>query len=152
MIFPLAPPVSVLKWGIVVWLITDIDDIPQKVGIRVLIPPDKTQIAALETTSPLGAEYTEGATKNNWRAVMVLPPATFTEEGYVEVMVDTEQGTIRAGRLFVKFTTQQADTSSNASSVRDNIQSPLQSRPDVQDSSSRLASSRRGSRVRRQRS
>lgn len=43
MMFPLAPPVALLKWGMMVWLITDIDDVPQTITVRVLAPPDKDE-------------------------------------------------------------------------------------------------------------
>jgi hypothetical protein len=103
MIFPSTPPISLLKWGAVIWLITDIDDVPAKIKIRVLMPPDRTEIASLETNEPPEIGILDDATKGTFRVIMALPPVNFTEEGFVEVVVETERGTIRAGRLLVKF-------------------------------------------------
>jgi hypothetical protein len=102
-IFPSQPPVTVLKWGVVVWLITDIDDKPRRIKIRVLYSPDRTELASFETNEPPKIESSADATKSNFRLVIALPPVNLTEEGFVEVIVDTERETMRAGRLLVRF-------------------------------------------------
>jgi hypothetical protein len=103
MIFPVSPPASILKWGIVVWLVSDIDDVPEKFTIRVLIPPDKIEITSVEIDRPSTLVNPEGVTKYTLRSIMPLPPVNFTQEGFVEVMIDTDREPLRAGRLFVQF-------------------------------------------------
>jgi hypothetical protein len=102
MIFPAPPPLPILRWGIAVWLICDLDDVPAAITIRVLAPPEKIEIIAIEISRP-PPQYPEGATKFNFRTILPLPPFNFTQEGFVEVMVDTDRETLRAGRLFVRF-------------------------------------------------
>jgi hypothetical protein len=102
-IFPVAPPALLLKWGIVVWLIVDVDDKPQKMSVSVLAPPDKTEIATLNFDQISSPERQEGAIKMNFRAILPMPPVNLTEAGFIDVMVATEKETLRAGRLLVKF-------------------------------------------------
>lgn len=114
MIFPAAPPVLLGKWGIVVWLISDVDDVPQKMSVSVLAPPDKTEIAAKDFDQMPPPEHQEGATKMNIRLVLPMPPVNLTAAGFVEVMLTTEQETLRAGRLFVRFAPPQTESTATA--------------------------------------
>ena len=100
--FAVPAPALLVKWGIFFWLITDIGDIPQKINVKVLIPPDRQEV--FSTDIPIApAEHTEGATKLRWRTPIMMPMINLTAEGYIEVIVETELGSMRAGRIFVKF-------------------------------------------------
>lgn len=103
MIFPIVPPAVLTKWGIAVWLICDVDDMPQKLSISVTVPPDKTEIATLDFDQVPPPEHQEGASKMNFRTFLPMPPVHLTETGFIEVMVATEQEPLRAGRLLVRF-------------------------------------------------
>jgi hypothetical protein len=154
MIFPQAPPVSVLKWGIAVWLIVDVDDIPQKLTITVLTPPGKTEIARVEMDGSLnvGQAVAEDITKYNVRAVFNLSPVTFMEDGIVEVMVETELGVIRAGRLLVRFQPPEAAALAVNPSATGAGLPPSQSQPDVPEPSSPPEPSRPARPIRQRRS
>jgi len=148
-IFPQAPPVSILRWGIMTWLITDLDDLPERMSITILVPPDGTEIARLEAEGLQPPPRVEEATKLTFRTFFVLPPTNFTEEGFVEAMVETEKGVIRAGRLFVRFLPPGEGATTSAS---DEPLPPVRSPPDVQDSSSLPEPSRPARPTRRRRS
>src|SRR4051794_10954427 len=47
-LFPGPPPVAFRTLGIVAWLIFDVDDRPTKFTIRVLVPPDRTEVLKIE--------------------------------------------------------------------------------------------------------
>jgi hypothetical protein len=102
-IFPL-PPQSILvpKFGILAQLITDLDDVPDKITITIYIPPNRQEFLKLEMSKP-PLEHEEGATKAHLRAILQCPPFSVSEEGYIETMIDTGRETIRAGRIFVRF-------------------------------------------------
>ena len=102
-IYPVNPPIMVPRLGLVLWLITDVDDIPENISWRVLAPPDRTEIFKVEQDSVPPLQNAEGAVKATFRAVLQLGPITLTESGFLEVAVDSGQGEIRAGRIFVRF-------------------------------------------------
>lgn len=107
-LFPMAPPIMFPKFGIVVWIISDIGDIPSKFSIRILGPPDRSEIAKVEaegeplfTNTPKPDEFSKHATI---RMIIPIANITFQEAGVIEVMVEVEgEEPLRAGRLGVRF-------------------------------------------------
>ncbi len=103
MIAPGPAPAILSKLCIVLWIIADIDDPPQRVGVRVLMPPDESERMKLDLP-PLGVlVHPEGATRLHAQAVIPMTPFRLEHEGFIQVMVDTERETLRAGRLMVRF-------------------------------------------------
>lgn len=109
MILPASPlpgiPLLLPKIVIVTWLTSDIDDAPEHVTYRVLLPPDRTEIIRQEITSP-PAKFAEGATKATLQTMITIGPLTLTHEGFLEVLADTGREEIRMGRLLMKFAPQ----------------------------------------------
>jgi len=110
MIFDAAPPVVIPKLGISLWVISDLDDRPSKLVVRVIAPdggdvPEGGEIlrADLGATITGSLPYSEGALKAQMRATLQLSPIPLMAEGYIEVWVDTERESFRAGRLFISF-------------------------------------------------
>jgi hypothetical protein len=103
-IFPSAPPVTYPRLSIVLWVVSDPGDMPEKVTVTVLAPPDRHEVLRVDVQS-LASEiqHAEGATKHRLQAIFSLLPFHVTSEGYFEVFVDTERERIRAGRLKASF-------------------------------------------------
>jgi len=106
-LFPVPPPVAILKLAVVVWIISEIDDIPTKFTVRVVGPPDRTEIAKAEAegketiTLPNLDEYSKHI---QIRLTIPLLNVLIQEEGFIEVMVEMEgEEPIRAGRLGVRL-------------------------------------------------
>jgi hypothetical protein len=108
MLFPVPPPVTFRTVGIVTWIIFDVNDRPTHLTVRVLVPPARTEVLKVETDVegelPLQYERDEYS-KGQFRFTNTINGIQFTEEGFLEVMIDTERETIRAGRLRIRFNT-----------------------------------------------
>lgn len=102
-IFPANPPLIVPKLGIVVWIVTDIDDIPTALSLRITVPPNETEIFKAQQVSLPTLQHREDAQKATFRNVLGLGPIPLTAEGFLEVWVDSGQGETRAGRIFLRF-------------------------------------------------
>jgi hypothetical protein len=104
-LFAVAAPAAIPKFGIVVWLIHDIDDKPEKITIRILMPPERNEVVRIEGT--LGDQQLpyepDEMSKGILRFVIPIMSITFSEEGFLEVMIDTGRETLRAGRLRIRF-------------------------------------------------
>jgi hypothetical protein len=94
--------VTIPRFGIAVQLISDIDDSPDNFTVTILIPPDRQELMKQEVKIQ-HMEEPGDSTKAYCRVLISLPPFNISEEGPIEVMVDTGRETMRAGRLFVKF-------------------------------------------------
>jgi hypothetical protein len=94
------------KFAVAVWLIYDIDDAPSHITIRVLVPPNKSEIVKLEAQGSGLREFPyppDEFSKGTLRIFVPITNLILSEEGFIEVMVDTERETLRAGRLRVRF-------------------------------------------------
>jgi hypothetical protein len=104
--FPVSPPIAIRTLGIVAWIIFDADDRPTHLTMRVLVPPARTEAlkieANIEGELPIHYERDEYS-KGQLRFISMINGIQFTEEGFLEVMFDTERETIRAGRLRIRF-------------------------------------------------
>src|SRR4051794_26127144 len=47
-LFPMAPPIIYPKFAVVVWIISEVSDVPKKFSIRILVPPEGTEIGRIE--------------------------------------------------------------------------------------------------------
>jgi hypothetical protein len=103
MIFPQGPPAITPKICVAFWLVTDLDDRPKSVTLRLLAPNGSEIMRAPLENLPEDLPYAEGALKRGLHGVLQVSPAAFTEEGFLELWIDTEQEPIRAGRLRIRF-------------------------------------------------
>ena len=101
---PEAPPVTLPKLIIAAWLICDVGDLPENVRYRVLAPPDGMELFRLDTTRGSEVHNSPGATQATLFTAIPISPITLSGGGYLEVMIDTERETMRAGRILVRFT------------------------------------------------
>jgi Family of unknown function (DUF6941) len=105
-LFPAVAPVALRSLGIIAWLIFDVDDRPTKLALRVLIPPARTEILKIETdVDGKIPEYRDRDeySKGSLRFTAMINGIEFAEEGFIEVMIDTERETLRVGRLRVRL-------------------------------------------------
>jgi hypothetical protein len=105
MFIAVKPPVALPKFVFVVWIIADIDDPPQWATTTVLMPPDRTEKYRIEVKEPVRPipHLLEGATKLIAHQIIPIAPFVVEDSGMIEVMVETESGSMRAGRLLVHF-------------------------------------------------
>ena len=104
-LFPVAPPFTFPKFGVVAWIIMEKDDVPNKFVLRVLMPPDRTELARIELEGEPAFTTEPDEFSKHVIIKLAVPMAnvTFLEDGYMEIMVDIEnEETFRAGRLRVR--------------------------------------------------
>jgi hypothetical protein len=104
--FPIPPqPVTLPKFGIVTWLLFDIDDAPKAITLRVLGPPNRTEIVKLEAQGEPEFPYPpdELSQKGSLRFMIPIFGLQLSEEGFIEVMIESDTEPFRAGRLRVRF-------------------------------------------------
>jgi uncharacterized protein DUF6941 len=100
-------PALIGRFGVAVFLITDIGDEPDHLSITIMMHPEETVLIKAEANKPPQTEdVEEGDTKRQLRAMFSLPAFTVTQEGYIEVRVDTGRETLRAGKLLLKSASQ----------------------------------------------
>ena len=93
------------KFGIVAWIISDRDDVPTKLTIRI-VAPDGTEIARMEESNPqllVPSPQEENIIKGTLRADILIMNLQFNTAGLLEVIADTERESFRVGRLGVRF-------------------------------------------------
>jgi hypothetical protein len=105
LLFTAAPPIVLQKLAVIVWIISDRDNPPKRFTIRILMPPNRQEIARMDAEGPTFAEQPDELSKCAFvRALIQLMNVVFTEEGHIEVMVDVEgYEPFRAGRLRIGF-------------------------------------------------
>ncbi len=108
--FPHDPPsatqLSLPKFVICWWLFCDIDDPPQRVSVNLYMPPDRTEVLKFAVppehlVSP--AVVFEDAIRLTLSSVIPIVNLTFAREGRMEVTIETERETLRAGRLRIRI-------------------------------------------------
>lgn len=99
------PPTFLPKLVIAVWVISDIDDPIQKMTTIVLGPPNKTEIVRMdiEGMGPTPASFFEDSKKIIIHQVIPMNNFPITEAGIIEVLLETDRGSFRAGRLRISF-------------------------------------------------
>lgn len=103
-ILPVAPPILLPRLGVVVLVLSDIDDRPERITITITTPPDKTEVARVEAdVKNLLVQSPEDSKHMVLRCIVGLGPLPLTADGFMEVMVATERESFRAGRLMVRF-------------------------------------------------
>ena len=99
------PPVTLPRFTIITWLISDIDDPPQQLIVRVVVGPDEQERVRIDLQPNPDAKlsHLDGAAKVHAQIAIPLVGFPLEQEGYIQVMLETERETIRAGRLMVSF-------------------------------------------------
>jgi hypothetical protein len=96
-------PTLITHFGVVIYVISDVSDVPRKISVTVHVPPDRVEIAKLDMGDMPALQNPDGAIKAQFRSFLSLPPFTVATEGFVEVIADVDGKPIRAGRLRLQF-------------------------------------------------
>ncbi|MEI8395811.1 MAG: hypothetical protein WCF85_13810, partial [Rhodospirillaceae bacterium] len=106
MIIGCAPP-SEMPIGIdivvIVWVLSDADDCPEKAILRVLAPPDGKEVYRIVSTLPAVIQYFEGAKQAVGMAVLQIKPLLIYGEGFLEVWVDTGGSSVEIHSTLTRF-------------------------------------------------
>ncbi len=103
LILPMQPPVLIPKFGVVVWLICDIDDLPASASVALRALPGHTEI--FHADMDLDAEIRladDDVRKMSYGIQFQVSPLRIAAAGVIEVFVETELGAMRAGRLQIR--------------------------------------------------
>jgi len=111
MVFPpglsLDVGIFVSKFAVMWWLFCDKDDRPQHISVRVSIPPGHTEIAKMdvgtEQITQAMPQIFDDYTRLILGSTIPLTNLIFQCSGTIEVSIETERETIRAGRLRVQI-------------------------------------------------
>lgn len=104
MIFPTKPPVMLPRLIIAVWVISDFDDPIQAIATSVRMFPDGGEIFKTERLPVQSIRGTsEGATKFYAQQLIPISPLLIPGDGKIEITVETERETLRAGKLTIHF-------------------------------------------------
>ena len=94
------------KLAIVVWVISELNDIPETLTIRVLAPPERKEIARAEVLgeSLIAQKPDEYSQHFTIRVFIPVVNVVFEQAGDLEVMVEVDgEEPFRAGRLGLQF-------------------------------------------------
>lgn len=100
------PPQILPKLCIAVWILSEAGSPPKKITIRLLGPPSKTEIFVVENEidpNMFSDSLKPDSTRVSLYTQIPILNLQISSAGSLEVMVDTEEGEERAGRLDVKF-------------------------------------------------
>lgn len=105
-------PAFLPKFAIAVWLLSDRNDKPGHVIVRVTTPPGQTEIARMEADQnqitalpPIFQDATRSLLSMN----LAFANVVLAGGGEIEVTIETERETLRAGRLKVVFASSISD-------------------------------------------
>jgi hypothetical protein len=110
LVFPPNPPpdfqIFLPKFAIISWLFGDVSDKPTKVLVHVFGPPGKTEIIRYEVPydplTPLNSPF-DDPTRFMLNIQIPLVNFPIACDGAIQVEIETERETIRAGRLRVRI-------------------------------------------------
>ena len=96
-------PVAMPKFAISIYVICDADKKPDSIAVRVLLPPNRTEVfsTTIQARDDLIYKGDDDAKKLILNAVIPFFGLTFPSPGYLEVMVKTDKREQRAGRLHI---------------------------------------------------
>ena len=95
-------PLTLPKFGFAVWLISDADDLPERMSVSVILPDGSELLKSTPAELLPPAEKLEGVKKVKFNAAFPVAPLPLPSDGYLEVWVETERERLRAGRLLVR--------------------------------------------------
>lgn len=91
-----------LQFGVIAWLICDADDMPSRIVLRVYGPPGRRLLSGNEV-KPATPPRRPDSTKAFFELSVERISLPLSQEGDLEVSIETETGILRAGRLRVRF-------------------------------------------------
>lgn len=99
-------PTTLPKLCMSVTVLCDLDDLPTSMVIRVNIPPDGQELIKMDLTEQIKnpPSAPDGSTKMTYFFNLEASPMPLVSVGLIEVFVDTERESTRAGRLQIKTT------------------------------------------------
>ena len=100
---PIKFPAILPKLAIVVWTLTDPDDIPDSIQVTVILP-DGNEVLKIGSSINRNIENLEGAAKIVTTQIIPISPMPLPCSGMLEVWIETDQGRMRAGRIRVHST------------------------------------------------
>jgi hypothetical protein len=93
-----------VRFAIVAWLICDIDDAPGQMIMRGTGPvPDAKLFEGIFRFPPAPETPPPGTQKLHLRAHLQLDGLEVQDDGEISVYIDTDSGSIRAGRMRIRF-------------------------------------------------
>jgi hypothetical protein len=135
-------PILLPKFAIVIWILSAVDDTPQRLTVRVYTPPGRTEIIQFE--APLDATpYAQVYPDSDRVSLNLTLPITNLQlacEGSLEVAIETEREVLRAGRLRIRMPGRPDPT---ASPTTENPAGAPTPPPPPQDSSANTTPERR---------
>jgi hypothetical protein len=104
LIFAGTYPTVMPTFAVVAWLICDIGDEPSEITMRLVGPPNPAGETTLITGQfkNITVQPSDGSTKAQIRVIMQMSPLPLVSDGHLEAYIDTEAGSLRAGRLRIK--------------------------------------------------
>ncbi len=93
---------SQFHFAVVAWLICDSNDIPSRIGLRVYGPPGRRLLSANEVRPAVPPRRSD-STKAFFQLSVERISLPLSQEGDLEISIETETGVLRAGRLAVRF-------------------------------------------------
>jgi len=94
---------AIPRFGIVAWLVTDIEDIPSSATLVVTVPPGKTTLLRqeIERGSLAATQRSSDITIFRLTASVPITNLMIWETGDIEVSFETERDVLKAGRLHI---------------------------------------------------
>jgi hypothetical protein len=103
---PADQPALLPRFAIAIWLLSDINDRPKRISVRIFAPPGRTEIfkfdapmEALGQSAPQFDDAERVTIQLNVPLINLVLPC----EGVLEVTIETEKEVLRAGRLRVRM-------------------------------------------------
>ncbi|HYE70110.1 MAG TPA: hypothetical protein VD932_01130 [Aquabacterium sp.] len=105
-------PAILPKLGVIIGMIHKIGDQPKFIKVKIYGPVTGEEVAQFDINDIPPQPIEEGMTKGHLRLTFQLVPFAIPQAGSVEVFVETERDSVRAGRL--KISTKAEPASSDA--------------------------------------
>ncbi len=93
---------SALHFAVVAWLICDADDPPGRISLRIYGPPGRRLLSGNEVR-PGVPQRRPDSTKAFYQLVVEHIALPLSQEGDIEVSLESETGILRAGRLRIRY-------------------------------------------------
>ena len=94
------------KLCVVVFIVVDAKDPMEWFKTTILIPPARSELCTISSVASPPSEMTDDIRQIVLHQIIPISPFPLNEDGLIEVMIETDRGSERAGRLQVRFTEQ----------------------------------------------
>lgn len=93
---------SQFHFAVVAWLICDPDDVPSRIILRIYGPPGRRLLSANDIKPDLPPRRAD-STKAFFQLAVERITLPLSQEGDLEISIESDTGILRAGRLRVRF-------------------------------------------------